>query len=88
MGRTLTVDDARPLAELLAAEPGWQVLMVDGNLVPPNAPVPAAWRDVRLKTPSGTLALKRDGERVHVVGFGNDDALDAMQERVAAALRR
>jgi hypothetical protein len=88
MGRTVSVDEARPLIELLANEPDFTIMMIDGQLVPPDATVPASWRDVRIKTPAGTLAIKRDGERVDIVGFGNDDALNAMQERVAAALRR
>ena len=47
--------------------------MIDNQLVPPSAPPPAAWRDVRLKTPAGTIALKLDGTPVHLTVFGNAD---------------
>ena len=40
------------------------ILMIDNQLVPPGAPPPATWRDVRLKTPAGTIALKLEGGRV------------------------
>jgi hypothetical protein len=63
------------------------LLMVDDQLVPPRAPPPAAWRDVRLKTPAGMIALKLDGERVHLTVFGNADGpLLAARDRIAALL--
>ena len=88
MGRTVTVDDPRPLDDVIAAEPTWSIVMVDNALVLPRAPLPARWRDVRIKTPAGTIAVKREGARLHVVSFGNDDAMNALQDRVAALLRR
>jgi hypothetical protein len=61
--------------------------MVDGALVPPTAPPPAAWRDVRLKMAAGTLALKRDASGVTISVFGNADAaLLAAQDAIARAL--
>jgi hypothetical protein len=91
MGRELVVADAVALAELLerlrAAGAPSTIVMIDGQLVPPNAPPPAAWSDVRLKTPAGTFALKRRGDAVAVVAFGNADAPAlAMQSELAAAL--
>jgi hypothetical protein len=64
-----------------------QVLMVDGNLHGPNAPVKDDWRDVRLKLAAGTLSLKRRPDGIAVVVFGNADAaLTDAQRQVAAAL--
>ena len=93
MGLEVTVDGARPLGEALAllAEGGAPstILMIDGALVMPGAAPPSGWSDVRLKTPAGTFALKRRGDAVSVVAFGNADAAArAMQERIADALRR
>jgi hypothetical protein len=63
------------------------VLMIDNQLVPPSAAPPAAWRDVRLKTPAGTIALKLDGGRVHLTVFGNADGpLLAARDQVALLL--
>jgi len=89
MGLEVTVDGARPLAEALAALGDVSIVMIDGALVMPGAAPPATWSDVRLKTPAGTFALKRRGDAVAIVAFGNaDDAARAMQARLAAALRR
>jgi hypothetical protein len=92
MGQSLTVAGAIALDALVAAlaqagAPS-QIVMVDGALTMPNAAPPSAWHDVRLRTPAGTLALKRAaGGSVDVVVFGNADAaLLAMQSRVAALL--
>src|SRR4051794_17704984 len=64
------------------------LIMVDGQLVMPNAPPPPAWRDVRLRTPGGTVTLARREGGIAVVVFGNaDDALRAAQLRIADALR-
>jgi hypothetical protein len=89
MGLDVTVDGARPLAEALAALPDVSIVMIDGALVMPGATPPATWSDVRVKTPAGTFALKRRGDAVSVVAFGNADAAAlAMQEKLASALRR
>jgi hypothetical protein len=89
MGLELTVDDARPLAEALASLADVSIVMIDGALVMPGAAPPASWSDVRVKTPAGTFALKRRGDAVGIVAFGNADAAArAMQEQLAAALRR
>ncbi len=92
MGLEVTIDGARPLAEALArlAADGApsQIVMIDGALVMPGAAPPPAWSDVRIKTPAGTFALKRRGDAVSVVAFGNaDEAARVMQEKIAAALR-
>jgi hypothetical protein len=64
------------------------IVMVDGALVMPNVAPPAQFADVRLKTPAGTLALKRHSDGVAVVAFGNADAaLQAAQQQIVEALR-
>jgi len=77
-----------PLLERLAASGlACSVLMVDGQLHPPRGPVPDGWRDLRLKTPAGTVSLKVREGGVAVVVFGNADAaLAAAQRAIAAAL--
>jgi len=92
MGLQASVEHARPLDEVLArlqaAGAPAQIVMVDGALVMPGAAAPARWTDVRLKTPAGTLALKRQGDAVSVVVFGNADAATlAMQQQILDALR-
>jgi hypothetical protein len=63
------------------------LLMVDNQLVSPKVPPPSTWRDVRLKTPAGTVTLKRDAQGIAVTVFGNADAaLLAAQEAVVEAL--
>jgi hypothetical protein len=91
MGREVSVAGAITLEALLqklerASMPA-QIVMIDGALTMPGARAPHDWGDVRLRTPAGTLALKRDGERVAVVVFGNaDEPLLAMQSQIAALL--
>jgi hypothetical protein len=91
MGRELSVDGAVALDVLLARlEAGGapsQIVMIDGALTMPGARPPRDWGDIRLRTPSGTLALKRDGNRVAVVVFGNADAaMLEMQGKIATLL--
>jgi hypothetical protein len=91
MGQELVVRAARALAEALAALRAGgldcQVLMVDNQLVAPAAPAPATWQEIRLRTPAGMVTLRRRGDEVALVVFGNaDPALLAARERVAAAL--
>jgi hypothetical protein len=63
------------------------VVMLDGQLVAPGAPLAAGWRDARLRTPAGTVTLARRPGQVAVVIFGNaDEALRKAQKDVAAAL--
>lgn len=89
MGRAIDVAGARPLGDALAALGDATIVMVDNQLVPPNAPPPSTWSDVRVKTAAGLFSLKRRGDVVSVVAFGNaDEKVIAMQERIAVALRR
>jgi hypothetical protein len=63
------------------------ILMIDNQLVSPKVPPPSAWRDVRLKTPAGTVSIKREAAGVSVTVFGNaDPALLAAQAAIVQAL--
>ncbi|MGH7268236.1 MAG: hypothetical protein ACREMB_25740 [Candidatus Rokuibacteriota bacterium] len=64
------------------------IAMVDSTLRAPTAPPPEEWRDVRLRTPAGMVALARRPDGVAVIVFGNADAvLQDAQRRIADALR-
>jgi hypothetical protein len=67
--------DLSGLLEALAKAglPG-RLMMVDNQLVSPDGPPPVAWRDARLTTPAGMIALKRDGTTLSITVFGNADA--------------
>jgi len=88
MGLSLDVEaKVTDLKTLLERLPGSSLLMVDNQLVSPKVPPPSTWQDVRLKTPAGTVTLKRNGNRVSLTVFGNaDEALLAMQKRIAEVL--
>lgn len=65
------------------------VAMVDNVLQGPGARPPAQWRDVRLRTPAGVVALRRTASGVAIVVFGNaDESLQAAQRRVAEVVRQ
>jgi hypothetical protein len=75
------------LVRLEAAGLASTVVMVDNALVHPRSQPPAEWQDVRLKTPAGTLTLRRRADGVAVVVFGNaDPALQSAQRKVAELL--
>jgi hypothetical protein len=94
MGLEIVVPRTRPcpllpLLEALAAGGlACSVAMVDRVLLGPGASVPTDWRDARLRTPAGMLALRRSANGVAVVVFGNADAtLQAAQRTVADVVR-
>jgi hypothetical protein len=60
--------------------------MVDGVLYAPGRPPPADWRHARLRTPAGTVRLRRDPYCIRVVVRNFDYPLLAAQRTVAAAL--
>jgi hypothetical protein len=65
------------------------IVMVDGALVAPGKQLPDGWRDVRVRTPAGTISLVRRDAGIAVVVWGNaDDALREAQRALAAALSR
>jgi hypothetical protein len=78
---------ARLLERLASEGIAASVLMVDGALVHPSAPPPASFRDLRLRTPAGTVTLSRRAGGLAVLVFGNaDPALVAVQQRIGALL--
>ncbi len=88
MGMEIVVAATGQLAPLLQKLGDCSLIMVDGGLVMPSAPPPEKWHEVRLKTPAGTVTLKRRGGGIAVVVFGNADAvLQEAQRRIAEALR-
>jgi hypothetical protein len=93
MGLDLVVAHAGPcplaplVATLTAGGLPCVVAMVDGVLQAPGREPPLDWRDVRLRTPAGTVTLRRVAEGIAVVVFGNaDEALRAAQRTIAAAV--
>jgi hypothetical protein len=75
------------LARLAAAGLPATLAMVDNVLQGPGATPPAVWRDARLRTPAGIVALRRVQSGVAVVVFGNaDQRLQAAQRTVAETL--
>jgi hypothetical protein len=94
MGLEVVVPRHAPLAlatvleRLAAAGLASTVAMVDNVLQGPGALPPATWRDARLRTPAGMVALRRTASGVAVVVFGNADAsLQAAQRTVAETIR-
>jgi hypothetical protein len=77
-----------PLLEKLTADGvPCGVAMLDGALHMPAAPLPEDWREVRLQTGAGAVTLTRKPGAIAVVVFANaDDALKAVQAKVATAL--
>jgi hypothetical protein len=62
------------------------VRMLDGELRLPDEEVPTAWQELRVGTPQGMVTLKRQGNGLAVVVWGNaDETLRQAQATVAAA---
>ncbi len=63
------------VAELLARR-GFpmQMRMIDGNLAFPDEMPEEPWRELRLATPQGMVTVRRDGDRIVCVTWGNADA--------------
>lgn len=78
-----------PVVEALTASGlRTSVAMVDGVLQGPGATAPTAWRDVRLRTPAGMVALRRTSSGIAVVVFGNaGPELQTAQRAIADAVR-
>lgn len=86
MGMDLFVAGAGSIDRVLEM-PGVSVLMVDNQLHAPGTPLPAGWRDVRLRTPAGMLSLKRRDGGVAIVVFGNASLeLVEMQRQIGTLL--
>lgn len=52
----------------------FQVAMIDGQLAFPDEAPPETWRELRLKSPQGMITVRREGNRVVFVTWGNADA--------------
>ncbi len=48
--------------------------MIDGQLAFPDEVPPDEWKELRLGTPQGMVTLRRDGDAVVFVTWGNADA--------------
>src|SRR5947209_2189686 len=79
MDQAVTFADAIPslntVQELLAGR-GYpvQIRMIDGELAFPDEAPPATWRELRVGTAQGMVTLRRDGQRLVFVTWGNADA--------------
>jgi hypothetical protein len=51
-----------------------QMGMIDGQLAFPDELPEDGWRELRLRTPQGMVTVRRDGERLIFVTWGNADA--------------
>jgi hypothetical protein len=51
-----------------------QMGMIDGQLAFPDELPDDSWRELRLRTPQGMVTVRRDGERLTFVTWGNADA--------------
>jgi hypothetical protein len=47
--------------------------MIDGQLAFPEETLPENWNEIRLGTPQGMVTVRRDGERLILVVWGNAD---------------
>jgi hypothetical protein len=50
-----------------------QLWMIDGALAFPDEAPPAGWRELRVGTPQGMITLRREGDRLVLVTWGNAD---------------
>jgi hypothetical protein len=51
-----------------------QMRMIDGSLAFPDEMPEEPWREIRLATPQGMVTVRRDGDRIVCVTWGNADA--------------
>jgi hypothetical protein len=79
MDQAVTFADPIPswnaVQELLAAC-GYpvQMRMIDGQLAFPDEAPPETWRELRVGTAQGMVTVRRDGQRLVFVTWGNADA--------------
>ena len=66
--------------------PAPQMRMIDGQLAFPDEIPPADWHELRISLAGVMVTVRRDGDAVEVVTFGNaDDSMRAAWETVAKA---
>ncbi len=51
-----------------------QLRMIDGELSFPDEVPTASWRELRVGTPQGMVTVRREGDRLLLVTWGNADA--------------
>jgi hypothetical protein len=51
-----------------------QMRMIDGELAFPDEEPPESWRELRVGTPQGMVTLRREGDAIVCVTWGNADA--------------
>src|SRR5262249_59720799 len=93
MDRTVSFRGKAPpawgaVANLLAAR-GYpvQMRMIDGELALPDEKPPEGWRELRVAAAGGMVTLRREGDRVACVTWGNaDDGLRRLWNALAWAL--
>jgi hypothetical protein len=61
--------------QAMLADRGYQVQMrmIDGELAFPDESPPETWRELRVGTPQGMVTVRRDGQRLVFVTWGNAD---------------
>jgi hypothetical protein len=50
-----------------------QMRMIDGELAFPDEQPPQEWKELRLGTPAGMITVRRKGDQVQLVIWGNAD---------------
>ena len=62
--------------QALLTERGYpvQMRMIDGQLAFPDETPPETWRELRVGTSQGMVTIRRDGQRLVFVTWGNADA--------------
>jgi hypothetical protein len=70
-----TVPTWAAVRDLLASR-SFPVLMrmIDGQLAFPDEMPPETWQELRVGTAHGMITLRRDGDRIQTVTWGNADA--------------
>jgi hypothetical protein len=70
-----TVPAWSAVRDLLAAR-GFpvQMRMIDGQLAFPDEMPPETWQELRVGTADGMVTLRRDGDQIRTVTWGNADA--------------
>jgi hypothetical protein len=79
MDQAVTFADTIPTwnaVQTLLAARGYPVLMrmIDGQLAFPDETPPETWRELRVGTAQGMVTIRRDGQRLVFVTWGNADA--------------
>ena len=73
------LDDSIPTWETVRgylSEKGYalEMRMINGELAFPDAAPPEDWREIRIGTPHGMVTLRREGQEIVLVTWGNADA--------------